>query len=131
MEIMRSGGRPSGWGPAAYFTGRVRQDPIVEAPSPARVRAATVSFDPGARTNWHRHPLGQTLVVVSGLGWAAVRGGPRQDLRPGDVVWIPPGEEHWHGASASVAMVHVAIHEALDGSHVEWLEPVAEADYGG
>ncbi len=131
MEIMRGGTRPSGPGPADYFTGRVRQDPVVETQAPARVRAVWVTFEPGARTNWHRHPLGQTLVITQGFGRCQRWGGPVEELRPGDVVAISPGEKHWHGASPTVAMVHLAIHEALDGVHVDWLEPVAEADYGG
>ncbi len=131
MEIIRGGSRPSGWGKAEYFTGRVRQDPVIEAPEPARVRAVFVTFDPGARTAWHTHPLGQTLVVTAGFGRAAVWGGPVQDLRPGDVVSIPPGEKHWHGASPTVALTHLAIHEALDGTHVDWLEQVSDEDYAG
>lgn len=130
MEIIRGGSRPSGWGKTEYFTGRVRQDPVIDAPDPGRVRAVWVSFDPGARTAWHTHPLGQTLVVTTGFGRTQTWGGPLQDLRPGDVVWIPPGEKHWHGASSSVAMTHLAIHEALDGTHVEWMELVEDADYG-
>jgi quercetin dioxygenase-like cupin family protein len=131
MEIKRCGSRPSGWGKAEYFTGQVRQDPVVEAPEPARVRAVNVTFEPGARTAWHTHPLGQTLVVTSGLGRAATWGGPVQELRPGDVVWIPPGEKHWHGASPTVAMSHLAIHEGQDGTYVDWLEQVSDAEYGG
>ena len=131
MEIKRAGSRPSGRGPAEYFTGAVRQDPIVEAPEPARVRAVAVSFEPGARTAWHTHPLGQTLHVTAGLGRAQVWGGPVQELRPGDTVWIPPGEKHWHGAAPTVAMSHIAIHEALEGRHVEWLEQVSDEQYGG
>ncbi|MFO1207653.1 MAG: cupin domain-containing protein [Amaricoccus sp.] len=130
MEIMRGGTRPSGSGNAAYFTGRVRQDPVVEAPAPARVRAVLVTFEPGARTNWHTHPLGQTLVVTQGFGRCRCWGGPVEELRPGDVVWIPPGEKHWHGAAPGVALVHLAIHESLDGKHVDWLEPVSDEDYG-
>jgi quercetin dioxygenase-like cupin family protein len=131
MEIMRAGSRPSGRGAAEYFTGQVRQDPVNEAPAPARVRAVWVSFEPGARTAWHTHPLGQTLVVTAGLGRAAVWGGPVEELRPGDVVWIPPGEKHWHGAAPQVAMTHLAIHESLEGRHVEWLEQVADGEYLG
>ena len=130
MEITRNGSRPSGKGAADYFTGSVRQDPVITAPEPARVRAVMVSFEPGARTAWHTHPLGQTLFVVSGLGRAQVWGGPVQEIGPGDTVWIPPGEKHWHGASPSVACAHLAIHEALDGAHVNWLEPVSDAQYG-
>ncbi len=129
VEITRSGSTPSAMGPASYFTGRVRQDPVVTAPEPARVRAVMVTFEPGARTAWHTHPLGQTLHVVSGAGLAQVWGGPLQEIRPGDTVWIPPGEKHWHGAMPAVAMVHLAIHEALDGAHVEWMELVSDAQY--
>jgi quercetin dioxygenase-like cupin family protein len=131
MEIMRGGSRPSGAGKAEYFTGRVRQDPVNEAPAPGRVRAVNVTFEPGARTAWHSHPLGQTLVVTAGFGRAQTWGGAVEELRPGDVVWIPPGEKHWHGAAPTVAMTHLAIHEALDGSHVSWMEQVSDADYGG
>ena len=130
MEITRNGSRPSGKGAADSFPGSVRQDPGITAPEPARVRAVMVSFEPGARTAWHTHPLGQTLFVVSGLGRAQVWGGPVQEIGPGDTVWIPPGEKHWHGASPSVACAHLAIHEALDGAHVNWLEPVSHAQYG-
>ena len=130
MEITRNGSRPSGKGAGDHFTGSVRQDPVMTAPEPARVRAVMVSFEPGARTAWHTHPLGQTLFVVSGLGRAQVWGGPVQEIGPGDTVWIPPGEKHWHGASPSVACAHLAIHEALDGAHVNWLEPVSHAQYG-
>jgi len=130
MEIMRGGSRASGTGSAEYFTGSVRQDPVVTAPEPARVRAVMVTFEPGARTAWHTHPLGQTLLVTSGLGRAQTWGGPVQEIRPGDTIWIPPGEKHWHGAAPTVAMTHLAIHEALDGTHVDWLEQVSDADYG-
>jgi quercetin dioxygenase-like cupin family protein len=131
MEIRRNGERPSARAPEAWFTGTVRQDPIIEAPEPARVRAVLVTFEPGARTAWHTHPLGQTLLVVSGLGRAQVAGGEVQELRPGDTVWFPPGEKHWHGAAPAVAMSHVAIQEALDGRAVDWMEKVSDADYGG
>jgi len=103
----------------------------VEAPAPARVRATTVRFEPGARTNWHTHPLGQTLYIVSGTGQVQTWGGPVREVRAGDVVWIPPHEKHWHGAGPATTMVHVAIHEALDGKHVDWLEPVTDAQYQG
>src|SRR5262245_384515 len=122
MEIKRAGSRPSVKPPADYFTGTVRQDPLIEAPAPARVRAAIVTFGPGARTAWHTHPLGQTLFVLTGLGRVQKLGEPIQEIRPGDVVWIAPGEKHWHGASPNVAMSHLAMHEALDGKHVEWME---------
>lgn len=131
MDIHRAGSRPSGTGPAEYFTGRVRTDPIVIAPDPARVRALTVTFDPGARTAWHTHPLGQTLVVLSGKGRAQTLGEKVQDLLPGDTVWIPPHEKHWHGAGPDTAMVHIAIQEALDGSNVDWMEHVTDAQYEG
>ncbi|HWK94035.1 MAG TPA: cupin domain-containing protein [Pseudolabrys sp.] len=130
MDIKRSGSRPSVKPSPDYFTGAVRQDPLNEAPEPARVRAVLVTFEPGARTAWHTHPLGQTLIVTSGLGWAQKEGGPIEEIRPGDVVWFPPGEKHWHGATATVAMSHIAIQEALDGSNVTWMEKVSEADYG-
>jgi quercetin dioxygenase-like cupin family protein len=131
MEIMRAGTRASGRGRAEYFTGEVRQDAVAEAPAPGRVRAVWVTFEPGARTNWHTHPLGQTLVVTQGFGRCQRWGGPVEELRPGDVVAIPAGEKHWHGAAPEVALVHLAIHEALDGKHIDWLEPVSEADYAG
>jgi quercetin dioxygenase-like cupin family protein len=131
MKITPCGTAASRRPPADYFTGTVWQEPIVEAPEPARVRVATVTFEPGARTNWHTHPLGQTLHVVAGAGLAQVWGEPVQTIRAGDTVWIPPGEKHWHGASPTVRMSHLAIHEALDGVHVDWLEPVTDAQYGG
>ncbi|MFC3690840.1 (R)-mandelonitrile lyase [Chenggangzhangella methanolivorans] len=131
MDIRRSGSQPSGAGPSEYFTGRVRIDPLFSPPEPARVAGALVTFEPGARTAWHTHPLGQTLLVVSGLGWAQREGGPIEEIRPGDVVWFEPGEKHWHGATATTAMSHVAIQEKLNGSPVDWLEHVADAQYGG
>ena len=129
MEITHSGARPSNRPDPAYFTGTVRIDPVVEAAAPARIRAATVTFEPGARTAWHTHPLGQTLVVLAGLGRAQTWGGPVREIRPGDTVWFPPGEKHWHGAAPGAAMSHLAIQEALDGRAVDWLEPVDDADY--
>jgi quercetin dioxygenase-like cupin family protein len=129
MNLRRNGAIPSEVGPASYFTGSVRIDGRFQAPAPARIGGAAVTFEPGARTAWHRHPLGQTLVILSGLGWAQSEGGPVEELRPGDVVWFPPGERHWHGATDRSAMSHLAIAEAVDGSSVEWLEQVAEADY--
>jgi quercetin dioxygenase-like cupin family protein len=129
MDIRRNGSRPSIWAPAEYFTGRVRQDPVIDAPAPARVRSAVVTFDPGARTNWHTHPLGQTIHVLSGLGLACIEGEDVVELRPGDTVFFPPETRHWHGAAPDCAMSHLAIHEALDGVHVDWAEPVADADY--
>ncbi|HCL65853.1 MAG TPA: cupin domain-containing protein [Rhizobium sp.] len=130
MDIKRCGSRPSMTPPASYFIGAVRQDPIIEAPAPARIRAVTVTFEPGARTAWHTHPLGQTLVVTSGCGWAQTWGEPVQEIREGDVVWFAPGEKHWHGATATTAMTHVAIQEALDGKTAEWMEHVTDAQYG-
>ena len=105
-------------------------DPLIDAPAPARVFAASVTFEPGARTNWHTHPLGQTLIVLSGLGWAQKEGGPREDLRPGDVVWFSPGEKHWHGATSTTAMTHIAVQEAVDGKAVDWMEKVTDEQYG-
>ena len=131
MEIKVAGSAPSRRGPGEYFTGTVWQDPIIEAPEPARIRATTVSFEPSARTAWHTHPLGQTLYVVSGLGRVQTWGGPIREIRPGDVVWIPPGEKHWHGASPKKAMVHIALQEAVNGVAVEWLEHVTDAQYDG
>jgi quercetin dioxygenase-like cupin family protein len=131
MEIKRSGSQPSSKGNADWFTGTVRVDPLFEAPAPARVRGASVTFEPGARTNWHTHPLGQTLVVTAGCGRAQREGGPVEELRPGDVVWIPPGEKHWHGAAPTTAMTHFAIQESLDGKAVDWLEKVTDEQYRG
>ena len=129
MDIKRNGSQPSGKGPAEYFTGTVRIDPLIEAPEPARVRAAHVTFEPGARTAWHTHPLGQTLIVTSGFGRVQRDGGPVEEIRPGDVIWFEPGEKHWHGASAHTAMSHIAVQEALDGSTVTWMEKVTDAQY--
>ncbi|MGB6080742.1 MAG: cupin domain-containing protein [Xanthobacteraceae bacterium] len=129
MDIHRNGSRPTRRGPADYFTGTVWMDPIVNAPAPARVAAARVAFEPGARTAWHTHPLGQTLYVISGVGRVQKQGEPVREIRAGDTVWIPPGEKHWHGAAPDHAMTHVAIQEAVNGSAVEWLEQVSEADY--
>lgn len=131
MDIKRAGSQASTVGPADYFTGTVRIDPLFRAPAPARAAGAGVTFEPGARTAWHTHPLGQTLIVTAGLGRAQREGGPVEEIRPGDVVWFPPGEKHWHGASPTVAMTHVAIAEFLDGKNVEWLEKVDDADYRG
>ena len=129
MEIKRSGSRPSGKGPAEYFTGCVRIDPLFEAPQPARGRGASVTFEPGARTAWHTHPLGQTLIVTAGCGWTQHWGGPVEEIRPGDVVWFPPGEKHWHGATPTTAMTHIAIQEQLDGKTVDWMEKVSDEQY--
>jgi quercetin dioxygenase-like cupin family protein len=129
MEIKRSGTQPSGKGSADYFTGMVRIDPVFEAPEPARVRGASVTFEPCARTAWHTHPLGQTLIVIAGVGWAQRWSGPTEEIRPGDVVWFPPGEKHWHGATPTTAMTHIAIQEALNGEVVDWMEHVSEEQY--
>jgi quercetin dioxygenase-like cupin family protein len=129
MEIKRSGSQPSGTGPAEYFTGRVRIDPLLSPPEPARVAGAAVTFEPGARTAWHTHPLGQHLIVIAGCGWTQAWEGPLQEIRPGDVVWIAPGEKHWHGATATTGMTHIAIHEQMDGKAVEWLEHVSNEQY--
>ncbi|HEY4086761.1 MAG TPA: cupin domain-containing protein [Bryobacteraceae bacterium] len=131
MEIKRSGSQPSGKGPADYFTGTVRVDPLFQCAEPARARGASVTFEPGARTAWHTHPLGQTLIVTAGLGRAQRQGGPIEEIRPGDVVSFVPGEKHWHGASPTTAMTHIAIQEALDGKPVDWLEKVTDEQYGG
>lgn len=129
MEHRKAGTRPTKQAPNQYFTGTVLQDPIAEAPEPARVRATRVTFLPGGRTNWHTHPLGQTLYVISGIGRFQSEGQKAIEIRPGDTIWIPPGEKHWHGASPANAMCHVAIQESKDGSHIDWLEPVSDADY--
>jgi quercetin dioxygenase-like cupin family protein len=129
MQIMRSGSRPSAKGPAEYFTGAVRVDPMFQAGDPARVSGGHVTFEPGARSAWHTHPLGQTLIVTSGLGWAQAEGRPIEEIRPGDVVWFPPGLKHWHGAAPTTAMTHIAITEFQNGKNVEWLEKVSDAQY--
>lgn len=131
MKIIKTGTAPSVKGPADYFTGTVRIDAPFQTEAPARASGATVTFEPGARTAWHTHPLGQTLIVVSGAGRVQREGGPIEEIRPGDIVWFPPGEKHWHGASADVAMSHIAIAEALDGKVVDWLEHVTDAEYLG
>ena len=131
MHITRSGSQPSGKGPEDWFSGMVRIDPLFSAPDPARVAGASVTFEPGARTAWHTPPLGQTLIVTFGLGWIQRDGGPVEEIRPGDVVWFAPGEKHWHGATATNAMTHIAIQERLDGKVVDWLEKVTDAQYGG
>jgi len=129
MEIKRVGSRPSGQGPADYFTGTVRIDPLLHAPAPARALGASVTFEPGARTAWHTHPLGQTLIVTAGCGWVQSWGGPVEEIRPGDVIWFPPGEKHWHGATATTAMTHIAVQERLDDQAVDWLEQVSDEQY--
>ena len=129
MDIKRSGSAPSAKGPAEWFTGAVRIDPLFGASAPARAAGNAVTFEPGARTAWHTHPLGQSLIVTFGHGWVQREGGPVEEIRPGDVVWIEPGEKHWHGASTTTAMQHIAINEALDGKAVNWLEQVSEEQY--
>jgi quercetin dioxygenase-like cupin family protein len=129
MEIKRSGSQPSGKGPAEYFTGTVRIDPLNSPPEPARVAMALVTFEPGARTAWHTHPLGQTLIVTSGAGWVQRAGGTIENIYPGDVVYFTPGEKHWHGATTTTAMSHIAIQEKLNGSPVDWMEQVTEEEY--
>ncbi|MBY3193952.1 (R)-mandelonitrile lyase [Rhizobium laguerreae] len=131
MEIKRSGSPPSAKGPADWFTGSVRVDPLFAATSPARAAGASVTFEPGARTAWHTHPLGQTLIVTSGCGRVQREGGPVEEIRAGDVVWFAPGERHWHGASPTTAMTHIAIQEQLDGKVVDWMEHVTDAQYQG
>jgi len=129
MDIMRSGSKPSEKGPSEWFTGTVRLDPLFRAPDPARAAGASVTFEPGARTAWHVHPLGQTLIVTAGCGRAQRWGGPIETIRPGDVISIAPGEKHWHGASPTTAMTHIAIQERLDGKAVEWMEHVTDDQY--
>jgi quercetin dioxygenase-like cupin family protein len=131
MEIKRAGTQASSKGPADWFTGTVRIDPLFAAPDPARAAGASVTFEPGARTAWHTHPLGQTLIITFGSGRVQRWGSPIEEIRPGDVVWFAPGEKHWHGASATTAMSHIAIQEKLDGKAVDWLEPVTDEQYRG
>ncbi len=130
MEIKRIGTQPSGKGPAEYFTGTVRIDPLFSPPDPSRLSNALVTFEPGARTAWHTHPLGQTLIVTAGCGWVQREGGPTEEVRPGDVVWFEPGEKHWHGAKPTTAMTHIALQERLNGSPVDWMEQVSDEQYG-
>ena len=129
MEITRVGSQPSTKGPDDWFTGTVRIDPLFQVHEPARAASSMVTFEPGARTAWHTHPLGQTLIVTAGCGWAQHKGGPVEEIHPGDVVWFPPGEKNWHGATATTAMTHIAIQEQLDGKFVEWMEKVRDEDY--
>jgi quercetin dioxygenase-like cupin family protein len=129
MKITRNGAQPSGRGPDAWFTGTVRVDPLFQAEEPARVAGASVTFEPGARTAWHTHPLGQTLIVTAGVGRAQREGGAVEEIRPGDIVWFAPGEKHWHGAAPTTAMTHIAIQEKLDGKVVEWMEHVTDDQY--
>jgi quercetin dioxygenase-like cupin family protein len=131
MEIKRSGAQPSAEGPADWFTGAVRVDPLFSPPEPARVSGTLVTFEPGARTAWHAHPLGQTLIVTAGCGRVQREGGAIEEIRPGDVVWFPPREKHWHGAGATTGMSHIAIQEKLDGKNVDWMEKVSDQQYGG
>ncbi|MGW8369263.1 MAG: (R)-mandelonitrile lyase [Gammaproteobacteria bacterium] len=131
MEIKRNGSQPSIQGPDENFTGSVRIDSLFQAPEPARVSSALVTFEPGARTAWHTHPLGQTLIVISGCGWTQCAGEPKVEIKAGDVIWCPPGHKHWHGATPSTAMSHIAIQEALNGKAVEWLEKVTDEQYLG
>ena len=129
MQITRKAARAAEAGPAEYFTGKVTIEPLFSAEAPARVAGANVTFAPGARTAWHTHPLGQTLIVTAGLGWAQREGGPVEEIRPGDVIWFAPGEKHWHGATPSESMTHIAVQEKLDGRAADWLEPVSDAQY--
>ncbi len=129
MELKRAGSQPTVYAPAQNFTGTVRVDPLNAAPAPARVTCAVVTFEPGARSNWHTHPLGQTLIVTAGCGWTQCEDGLRVEIRPGDVIWCPPGHRHWHGATSTTAMSHIAVQEALDGKTVDWLEPVTDEQY--
>ncbi|MFY2558133.1 cupin domain-containing protein [Corallococcus terminator] len=131
LRIIRGGSQPSAKGPAETFTGAVRVDPLFQPSAPSRTAGAYVTFEPGARSAWHTHPLGQTLVVTAGMGRVQAWGGPVEELRPGDVVWTPPGQKHWHGASPTTAMTHLAIQEQLEGKSVEWLEKVTDAQYNG
>jgi quercetin dioxygenase-like cupin family protein len=131
MKITRAGASPSRSGPEEYFTGTVRMDPLFAAEPPARANGLHVTFEPGARTAWHTHPAGQTLIVTFGRGRVQREGGPVEEIRSGDVVWFEPGERHWHGAAPDTAMSHIAIQETVDGSHITWMEKVSEADYGG
>jgi quercetin dioxygenase-like cupin family protein len=129
IDIKRNGSRPSQKGPEDWFTGTVRVDPLFQAPEPARAASAYVTFEPGARTAWHTHPLGQTLIVTAGFGRVQREGGPIEEIKPGDVVWFPPGLKHWHGASPTTAMTHIAIQESLDGKAVDWMEKVGDEQY--
>ena len=130
MEITRTGSKPSIKGPANWFTGSVRIDPLFDANNSRRAAAANVTFEPGARTAWHTHPLGQTLIITTGIGWVQREGSPVEEVRPGDVIWFEPNEKHWHGATATTGMSHIAIQENLNGKVVEWMEKVTEEQYG-
>lgn len=130
MRIERNGSRPSTRGAQDYFSGSVRVEPVFQVGDPMRLNAGSVTFEPGARTAWHTHPLGQTLIITAGLGWVQIEGSPIEEVRPGDVVWFPPGEKHWHGATPNTAMTHIAVQEALNGKNVDWMEKVSDAQYG-
>jgi quercetin dioxygenase-like cupin family protein len=130
ITITRSGSQPSRKGPAEYFTGSVRIDPLFQANDPSRTSGSYVTFEPGARSAWHSHPLGQILIVTAGTGWVQQEGGEKQEIRPGDVIWTPPGVKHWHGATATNGMTHIAVQESLDGKNVEWMEKVSDEQYG-
>jgi quercetin dioxygenase-like cupin family protein len=129
MKIIRIGSQPSVKGPARWFTGTVRIDPLFQAPEPSRVQGINVTFEPGARTAWHTHPFGQMLIITGGCGWVQREGGPIEEIRPGDVVWFEAGEKHWHGATPTTAMMHIAIYEQLDGEFAEWMEYVSDEQY--
>ena len=129
MDIKRNGSRPSTNAPEAYFSGAVLVEPVFEVGEPVRLNGGSVTFEPGARTAWHTHPLGQTLIIMAGLGWVQTEGGPIEEIRPGDVVWFPPGEKHWHGATPTTAMTHIAVQESLNGKNVDWLEKVSDEQY--
>lgn len=129
MDIIRIGTQPSGKGPEDWFSGVVRIDPLFQPNEHRRAAAATVTFEPGARTAWHTHPLGQTLIVISGIGWTQREGGPVEEIHPGDIIWIAPNEKHWHGASPTIAMTHIAIQEQLNGKVVDWMEKVSDQQY--
>ena len=129
MDIKRNGSRPSTKAPEAYFSGAVRVEPVFQVGEPVRLNGGSVTFEPGARTAWHTHPLGQTLNIIAGLGWVQTEGGPIEEIRPGDVVWFPPGEKHWHGATPTTAMTHIAVQESLNGKNVDWLEKVSDEQY--
>jgi quercetin dioxygenase-like cupin family protein len=129
MQITKAGSQASRKGSPDYFTGAVRIDPLFQAPEPARVNGAAVTFEPAARTSWHTHPLGQTLIILAGLGWVQREGSPIEEVRPGDVVWFPPGLKHWHGATPTTAMMHIAIQESLNGKTVDWMEKVSDEQY--
>ena len=129
MKIERNGSRPSTKGAQDYFSGSVRVEPVFQVGDPMRLNAGSVTFEPGARTAWHTHPLGQTLIITAGLGWVQTEGGQIEEVRPGDVVWFPPGEKHWHGATPTTAMTHIAVQESLNGKNVDWMEKVSDAQY--